>query len=153
MSKNQKTAEIEEENDISSIPTITEESTSLGDIKINHSVVASIVRLATLEVDGVISVGSGSFVDGFAGIFPKKEAQGVRVGEDEAGAYLIEIRVVLKFGVELAKTACMVQERVRDQIIKMTSKAVSKIDVIIDEVRLEDTSDLDEDAWANDATD
>jgi uncharacterized alkaline shock family protein YloU len=141
-----------EGNEITSIPTISEESASLGDIKINHSVVASIVRLATLEVDGVISVGTGSFVDGL-GIFPKKDAQGVNVEEDEGGSYVIEIRVVLKFGVELAKTAGLVQERVKDQIVKMTSNTVRQIDVIIDEVRLEENKDLEEHAWGNDATD
>ena len=47
------------------IPTISEDSNSLGDIRINHSVVASIVRLAALEVTGVAAVGGG-FVDGIA---------------------------------------------------------------------------------------
>mgnify|MGYP003316783837 CR=1 FL=1 len=56
---------------------------------------------------------------------------------------MIEIRVVLKFGVELAKTAGLVQERVKDQIVKMTSNTVRQIDVIIDEVRLEENKDLD----------
>lgn len=148
MSKTEKKV-TEETEEISTIPTISEESSSLGDIKINHSVVASIVRLATLEVDGVLSVGSGSFVDGL-GIFPRKESQGVRVEEDEGGSYLIEINVILRFGVELAKTAGLVQERVRDQITKMTSKSVGQVDIIIDEVRLEEKSkDLDDDVWGN----
>ena len=47
----------------SSIPTVSEDNNSLGDIRINNSVVANIVRLAALEVSGVVAVG-GSFVDG-----------------------------------------------------------------------------------------
>ena len=47
----------------STIPTVSEESNTMGDIRINHSVVASIVRLAALEVSGVAAVGGG-FVDG-----------------------------------------------------------------------------------------
>lgn len=56
------------------IPTVSEDSNTLGDIRINHSVVASIVRLATLEVSGVAAVGGG-FVDGIAEIFSKKAAR------------------------------------------------------------------------------
>lgn len=127
----------EENTDAAEIPTISEESNSLGDIKINHAVVASIVRLAALEVDGVFSVGSG-FVDGIAEIFSKKESdRGVRVSEDEVGSYLIEVRVVLRFGVELAKVAVVVQQNIREQVKKMTMKDVAKVDVIIDGVKMD----------------
>ena len=40
-----------------SIPTISGESSELGCIRINHSVVAGIVRLATQSVSGVVNVG------------------------------------------------------------------------------------------------
>lgn len=125
----------------SSIPTVSEESNSLGDIRINHSVVASIVRLAALEVAGVAAVGGG-FVDGIAEIFSKKgDERGVRVEEDEVGDYQIEIRVILRFGVELAAVATQIQQRIAEQVEKMTSKSVSKVNVVIDGVRTEDESD------------
>lgn len=109
---------------------------SSGDIKINLSVVASIVRLASLSVEGVAGVG-GSFVDGIAEIFSKKESErGVRVSEMESGQYLIEVRVVLQFGVELAKVAEDVQEAIRTQVLKMTNKPVAKVDVIIDGIKM-----------------
>lgn len=119
----------------SSIPTVSEDSNTLGDIRINHSVVANIVRLATLEVTGVAAVGGG-FVDGIAEIFSKKgDERGVRVEEDEAGDYKIEIRVVMRFGVELASVATQIQQRIAEQVEKMTSKSVSRVNVIIDGVR------------------
>lgn len=119
----------------SSIPSLSENTNSLGDIRINHSVVASIVRLAALEVTGVSAVGGG-FVDGIAEMFSKKgDERGVRVEEDEAGDYLIEIRVILRFGVELAAVATQIQERISEQIEKMTSKNVARVNVVIDGVR------------------
>ncbi len=122
----------------SSIPTVSEDSNTLGDIRINHSVVASIVRLAALEVTGVVAVGGG-FVDGIAEIFSKKgDERGVRVEEDEAGDYQIEIRVILRFGVELASVATQIQHRISSQIEKMTSKSVSRVNVVIDGVRTDD---------------
>tara|TARA_B100000989_G_scaffold298199_1_gene286520 strand:+ start:1066 stop:1524 length:459 start_codon:yes stop_codon:yes gene_type:complete len=129
------------------IPTINEELPSGGEVKINHSVVASIVRLAALEVEGAYAVG-GSFVDGIAEIFSKKESdRGVRVVEDEAGNYVIEVRVILRFGVELAKTAFQIQENIRQQVAKMTMKNVSKVDVIIDGVKMADSEKKDKNEW------
>ncbi|NBB79067.1 MAG: Asp23/Gls24 family envelope stress response protein [Verrucomicrobia bacterium] len=130
----------------STIPTLSEESNTLGDIRINHSVVASIVRLAALEVAGVAAVGGG-FVDGIAEIFSKKsDERGVRVEEDEGGDYRIEIRVVLRFGVELAAVAGEMQQRIAKQVEKMTSKSVARVNVIIDGVRTDDEK-ANEDDW------
>lgn len=121
--------------DTQEIPSIsTEETNSLGDIKINHSVVASIVRLAALENDGVFAV-AGSFVEGIADIFSKKEEKGVRVIESELGNYLIEIRLILNYGVELAKCAYDVQIAVKDRVENMTGKMVERVDVVIDGVK------------------
>ena len=43
-----------EETEEELIPTISEESSELGTIRINHSVVAGIVRLATQSVKGLL---------------------------------------------------------------------------------------------------
>ena len=130
------------------IPNVSEASNTLGDIRINHSVVASIVRLAALEVSGVAAVGGG-FVDGIAEIFSKKgDERGVRVEEDEVGDYRIEIRVILRFGCELATVATEIQERIAEQVEKMTSKSVSRVNVIIDGVRTDDEKG-EEDEWVD----
>ena len=133
----------------STIPTVSEESSTLGDIRINHSVVASIVRLAALEVSGVAAVG-GSFVDGITEIFSKKGGEsGVRVDEDEVGDYRIEARVILRFGVELATVAGEIQQRIAEQVQKMTSKNVARVNVIIDGVRTEDDTPEVTDNWGD----
>ena len=138
-----------EPNNESTIPTVSEESNTLGEIRINHSVVASIVRLAALEVSGVAAVGGG-FVDGIAEIFSKKgDERGVRVEEDEVGDYRIEIRVILRFGVELATVATEIQQRIAEQIEKMTSKSVARVNVIIDVVRTDDEKIKDADDWGD----
>ena len=51
---------------------ISEESSELGTIRINHSVVAGIVRLATQSVKGVVNVGGGGVVEGLPTSFRKK---------------------------------------------------------------------------------
>lgn len=139
--------ETENQNE-SVIPNVSEASNSLGDIRINHSVVASIVRLAALEVSGVAAVGGG-FVDGIAEIFSKKgDERGVRVEDDEVGDYRIEIRVILRFGCELATVATEIQERIAEQVEQMTSKSVARVNVIIDGVRTDDEKSED-DEWGD----
>ena len=130
------------------IPNVSEASNTLGDIRINHSVVASIVRLAALEVSGVAAVGGG-FVDGIAEIFSKKgDERGVRVEAVEIGDYRIEIRVILRFGCELATVATEIQERIAEQVEQMTSKSVARVNVIIDGVRNDDEKG-EEDEWGD----
>lgn len=123
--------------------TKAEDDGSLGQIKINHTVIASIVRLATLEVEGVHAVGGG-FVDGIAEIFSKKESdRGVHVIEDENASYIIDIRVILEFGVELTKVALYIQENVISKIQHMTMKNVAKVNVIIDGIKMIDQKNKD----------
>jgi len=55
-----------------SIPTFSEETGSLGTIRINHSVIAGIVRLATQSVKGVINVGGAGVVEGLTDFFSKR---------------------------------------------------------------------------------
>lgn len=113
-----------------------EDQPALGDIKVNHSVIASIVRLAASQVKGVGGVGGG-LLDGMAEMFSKRESdRGVKIQEDESGNYTIEIRVVITYGAEIGRTAYEVQMAVREQVGHMTGKGVHRVNVIIDGVKL-----------------
>ena len=139
MTKKKPTDEQEEEI----VPTISEETSELGTIRINHSVVAGIVRLATQSVKGVVNVGGGGVVEGLTDFFSKKESErGVKVTESAEGGYEIEVRVVLEFGVDLAKIGTSIQEAIRDQILAMTGNHTKCIDVVIDDIKM-DTTDKD----------
>ena len=113
-----------------------EQNSGLGQIKVNHTVVATIVKMAAQSVPGVIGVG-GSFIENVSALFSSKDYdKGVRVSEDEAGNYQIEIRVMMEYGVELAKTAENLQMTVSKQVTNMTSKPVAGVDVIIEGVKM-----------------
>jgi len=124
-----------------------EDQGSLGQIKVNHTVVSTIVKMAAISVPGVLGVG-GSFVENFiAQISSKESDKGVRVSEDEAGNYSIEIRVVMEYGVELAKTAENLQMTVSKQVTTMTGKDVGNVDIVIEGIKMqEDLSQKDSDA-------
>jgi uncharacterized alkaline shock family protein YloU len=125
------------ENEEPSPTTRYDDQPTLGEIKINHNVVAGIVRLAALRVDGVAGVGGG-IVDGLSELFAKREAdhRGVKVTEDAEDNYFIELRLVIAYGAGIGKTAYEVQIAVAKQVTAMTGKPVRKVDVIIEGVRL-----------------
>lgn len=72
----------------------------------------------------------------------------MRVDEDEVGDYKIEVRVILRFGVELAAVASQIQQRIAEQVEKMTSKNVARVNVIIDGVRTQEEEKSAEE-WEN----
>lgn len=130
------TASTESPNE-SSIPMMTDAQRDLGVIQVNNSVVAQIVRISTLGVPGVHAVGK----DRLADVLTRKESErGVRVAEDETEAYQIEVRVVLDFGVELAAAGSQIQQTIHDQVSRMTSKRVARVDVIIDGIHFEENA-------------
>lgn len=121
-----------------SIDLSEEQTSSLGQIKVNHTVVATIVKMAATSVKGVVGVG-GSFIENVSALFTAKDYdKGVRVAEDEAGNYVIEIRVHMEYGVELAKTAENLQLTIAKQVTNMTGKPVGAVDVIIEGVKMSD---------------
>jgi len=116
------------------------EENNAGVIKVSHEVVANIVRITILAVPGVVSVGSsGGLREEFVGLFNKRDATpGITVTENERGTYEVTVKVILRYGVELAKVGEEIQNSVREQVTKMTSKKVTKVDVLIDGVRMGD---------------
>ena len=68
--------------------------------------------------------------------FTKDSDHGIKVTEDEAGNYVIDVPVVLNFGCELAKVAMEIQKNVARQVARMTMKDVARVNVIIDAVRI-----------------
>ncbi|GHC02316.1 Asp23/Gls24 family envelope stress response protein [Cerasicoccus arenae] len=135
-----------DEPDPHTIPVPTEESDSEDEIKITFQVVANIVKMSTMEVEGVYSVKDGA--DGIWETFGgRKSEKGVEVIENEASEYMIKIHVELLFGVKLAETAKIIQQHVRDQVQTMTGKNVSKVDVFIDGVREVTKTEEPKDTW------
>ncbi len=119
-----------------------QEDSGMGNISINNEVVAEIVAMAAREVEGVVSLASGGIKDDIAGLFGGRRdgSSIVSIQEEADGSYHIGVKLILTFGVQLAKVAQAVQVAVREQVENMTNKDVSKVDVIVDGIRREDGS-------------
>ncbi|MGE9296704.1 MAG: Asp23/Gls24 family envelope stress response protein [Puniceicoccales bacterium] len=142
-----------DEPDQHTIPVPTDESETGDEYHITFQVVANIVKMATISIDGVHAVKDGT--DGIWETFGgRKSDRGVDVTEDEAGNYVVKIHVEMRFGVELAKIAKIIQEHVRQEVQRMTDKSVSKVDVFIDGVVMEPTAKEEpRETWSEPHTD
>jgi uncharacterized alkaline shock family protein YloU len=120
-----------------------QEDSGMGNISINNEVVAEIVAMAAREVPGVVSLASGGIKDDLAGLFGgrKDGSSSVGIQEEADGSYHISVKLILTFGVQLAKVAESVQVAVRERVENMTNKDVSKVNVIVDGIRREDAPD------------
>ena len=116
-----------------------QEDSGMGNISINNEVVAEIVAMAAREVEGVVSLASGGIKDDIAGLFGgrKDSSSSVGIQEEADGSYHISVKLILTFGVQLAKVAQSVQVAVRERVENMTNKEVSKVNVIVDGIRRE----------------
>jgi uncharacterized alkaline shock family protein YloU len=107
----------------------------MEDIRINNEVIANLVRLGTLEVDGVMDVGGASITSRLNKFFgTDRSCSGIRVSEDAHGNYIIDVQVVLRFGVELAKAALDIQQNVTQNVSAMAMKSVGQVNFVIEKV-------------------
>jgi uncharacterized alkaline shock family protein YloU len=107
----------------------------LGAIQIHNSVIAQIARRAAQKVPGVVEL-AGSIVDDLAGLVTRRVGdRGVRV-EVEGDRIVLEIHIVVEYGVYIPKVAWQVQSAVREDVEKMTGRSVSAVNVIVQGVRV-----------------
>lgn len=111
-------------------------ASDVGTLRIEPDVVGTIAGLAACEVPGVTGMSGVSLVE----MLRKSNlAKGVKVtvGEREAA---VDVYVVLDYGVKIPEVALRVQENVRNAIETMTGLAVIEVNVHVQSVAVQDTT-------------
>lgn len=110
--------------------------TEAGSIRISDEAIAVIAGLAALEVEGVASMSQGA-VDGIAEMLGVKHSQGrgvkVEVRNEDV---VIEINLLVEFGVDIPMVCQKVQDRVRESVEDMTGLNVSYVNISVQGVKL-----------------
>ena len=128
------------------------EGSEMGDIKIHENVVASLVRQAALEQEGVSRLAGSALVDDIANLVGSRRMQAraitVELGED--GRVGIEIKLNLVFGYRIPDVAERVQKAVIGTVEETTGMTVTRVNVVIQEIEepVVETEDDDEKAIA-----
>lgn len=104
------------------------EDTSLGKVEIAPEVIEVIAGIAATEVDGLFAM-RGNFASGVVERFGKKShSKGVKVELTETGV-LIDLFVVLNFGVSIPQVAVKLQTNIRQTLKNMTALEIDEINI------------------------
>lgn len=124
-----------------------------GSIKIAPEVVATIAGIATNEVAGVAGM-CGGIVGGIAGMLGSKKnaSKGVRVEIHEDTA-VIDLSIMVDFGVRIPELSWEIQENVKNNVETMTGLEVTAVNVHIDAVSFEKQKQNDRESSEADFSD
>lgn len=100
-----------------------------GSLKISQDVLATIARVAALEIGGVASLAEpGSSMGRFFSKGFGKTPINIELNDDFAR---IDIAINLEFGAKINDVCTAVQGNIKDNIQTMTGMAVSKVNVTV----------------------
>lgn len=103
-----------------------------GILKVSDEVIATIARLAALEVDGVVSLTKPS-VDFKQLIFKNGDSWNIKVKLSD-DVVEISISVCVKYGVNVVSVAEHIQENVKSNVQSMTGVMVSRVNISVADI-------------------
>ena len=101
-------------------------------LSINTEVLRKMAEMATLEIEGVVSIAKKNY-DLKDAVKAKSPMQGIKI-ERVNGALEIGVYIVLKKGTKVRDIAEKIQANVKDKIQTMTNTAVTRVNVIIADI-------------------
>lgn len=109
---------------------------SIGNVQIADEVVAVIAGLAATEVEGVNKMYGNITNEIVSKLGMKKLSKGVKISiQDETVS--VDLKLVLDYGVNIAKVSEEVQDRVKSAIETMTGLTVSEVNIRIAGIQTE----------------
>lgn len=119
------------------------ENSTLGTVEIAPEVIEVIAGIAATEVEELYAM-RGNFASGVAERLGKKaHSKGVKVELTDNGV-IIDIYVILKFGVSIPVVAQKLQTNIRQTIANMTAIELEEINVHVVGIQMKDFPDKDE---------
>lgn len=129
-------------------PVSSSHTNSTGVVKVHESVIASIVRKAALDVEGVLRLGTSSLMDNLAEIVGSKKIQDRAITvEMNDSSVSVELRVILQYGVEIPQIANELKETVAAEITKLSGMRVDHVNIVVmdlEDVPQDGEDDLEE---------
>ncbi len=110
--------------------------TGIGWVEISENAIATLASLSALQSYGVIGMAARSIADGISELLHREElGKGVQVHLDENGL-IIELYIIVAYGVRIPEVAHNVMERVKWNLEKTTGLTIKEINVNIWGIRL-----------------
>ncbi len=100
-----------------------------GNLKISEDVVASITNIASKEIEGVAELAVAPA--NIKGLFKSKAVKSSVEVDLNDGVAIIDVYLKLKYGAKVQAVSQEIQKKVKDSVQNMTGIAVSKVNVHI----------------------
>lgn len=112
-------------------------------VKIAPDVVASIANVSAKEIKGFVGMCTG-FAGGIAEILGAKKSltKGIKV-EIDGNSVVIDMSIIVEFGVKIPDLAALIQENVKNNVETMTGLEVLKVNISVDGISFKNVNDED----------
>lgn len=110
-------------------------SVDTGSLKISDEVLASITAIASREIEGVAELVPATNIKT---MFKTKNVKSPVLIDVNDGVAIIDVYIKIKYGAKVNTVAVEVQKKVKDSVQNMTGIAVSKVNVHIAGISIED---------------
>lgn len=105
-------------------------------IKISEDVIVKIVEIAVRSIDGVHEITKSKIK--FGSLFADDNTSSAIDVKNESGSVDITVNVVMSYNSKIKQTAERIQNKVKNDVQNMTGIAVTKINVIVDGIFIEE---------------
>lgn len=124
-----------EENNVIGLETLQDKD----QVQIADDVIAIISEIATLEVEGIVGMGSYK-TDIVQAMGFKKTAKGIKVEVTE-GEVFIDVTTVIEYGKKIQEVCLEVQKKVKNAVETMTGLQVVSVNVFVVDVYFNKTKE------------
>ena len=107
---------------------MTENKVDLGSIQIHKKVIAEIAAAALGEIDGVHLIPK-DFLARFLETLGQRNCQGIEVAVDKNDQVTIELKVIIRYGINIPDVARQIQDVVRLAVEKTTDIHLGEVNV------------------------
>ncbi len=124
---------------------MSDSGNELGMIKIHENVIVSIVKAATVSIDGVSRLAGSSLVDNIADLVGSKRIAERSITVELNGANVsVEVKVNIAYQAHIPTVAAAVQNKIVEAVEASTGMTVENVNIVIQEVDFEAPTDDDE---------
>lgn len=109
-----------------------------GSLAVSKNVIASIAGSAAIECYGVVGMASHNVLkDGISEILKKGNyAKGIEIKQDENGSLIIDLYVVIAYGIKISEIALEIQKKVRYVLESTLEVNVSEVNVFVEDIKV-----------------
>ena len=110
-----------------------------GTVSLDENVVAQVAGMTALDCFGIVGMGIVSVKDGIVKqLKGNNNTQGIHVTFDENGDIVVELHIVVAYGVSIKAVTDNLMQSVKYKVEDFTSLKVSQVNVFVEDVKILD---------------